>query len=167
MLGAWDTLLALSTKRGRGGVLKLRNGTRKRTSLQLLTRICIQLTNKLVNSFPRAPLVLGQATSDSGLTRLITARTRGKPPPSPIQYSLRLSVAPTSEWLFIPRPLRGGFEIVSVWTPATLRGYNSLFRPLIRMRFDFRFSLCHNLCYKCPNGSCEPIFDIYVSITFQ
>ncbi len=25
----------------------------------------------------------------------------------------------------------------------------------------------HNLCFKCPNGSCEPILDIYVSITFQ
>jgi hypothetical protein len=24
----------------------------------------------------------------------------------------------------------------------------------------------HNLCFKCPNGSCEPILDIYVSITF-
>jgi hypothetical protein len=28
-------------------------------------------------------------------------------------------------------------------------------------------SFCHNLCYKCPNGSCEPIFDIYTSIGFQ
>ncbi len=25
----------------------------------------------------------------------------------------------------------------------------------------------HNLCCKCPNESCEPILDIYVSITFQ
>jgi hypothetical protein len=29
------------------------------------------------------------------------------------------------------------------------------------------FSFCHNLCYKCPNGSCEPIFDIYILIFFQ
>jgi hypothetical protein len=28
-------------------------------------------------------------------------------------------------------------------------------------------SFSHNLCFKCPNGSCEPILDIYVSITFQ
>jgi hypothetical protein len=28
-------------------------------------------------------------------------------------------------------------------------------------------SFCHNLCCKCPNGSCEPILDIYASITFQ
>ncbi len=28
-------------------------------------------------------------------------------------------------------------------------------------------SFCHNLCCRCPNGSCEPIFDIYVLIIFQ
>jgi hypothetical protein len=28
-------------------------------------------------------------------------------------------------------------------------------------------SFDHNLCFKCPNGSCEPILDIYVSIAFQ
>jgi hypothetical protein len=28
-------------------------------------------------------------------------------------------------------------------------------------------SFGHNLCFKCLNGSCEPIFDIYVLITFQ
>ncbi len=25
----------------------------------------------------------------------------------------------------------------------------------------------HNLCFECPNGSCEPILDIYVSRNFQ
>jgi hypothetical protein len=29
------------------------------------------------------------------------------------------------------------------------------------------FSFGHNLCFRCPNGSCEPILDIYVSIAFQ
>jgi len=28
-------------------------------------------------------------------------------------------------------------------------------------------SFCHNLCYRCPNGSCEAIFDVCTSITFQ
>jgi hypothetical protein len=28
-------------------------------------------------------------------------------------------------------------------------------------------SFDHNLCCKCPNGSCETIFDIYTSRTFQ
>jgi hypothetical protein len=25
----------------------------------------------------------------------------------------------------------------------------------------------HNLCFKCPNGQCKPILDIYTLITFQ
>jgi hypothetical protein len=29
------------------------------------------------------------------------------------------------------------------------------------------FYFGHNLCFKCPNGSCKPILDIYVLITFQ
>ncbi len=28
-------------------------------------------------------------------------------------------------------------------------------------------SFSHNLCFKCPNGSCEPILDIYISRDFQ
>jgi hypothetical protein len=28
-------------------------------------------------------------------------------------------------------------------------------------------SFGRNLCFKCPNGSCEPILDIYVSMDFQ
>jgi hypothetical protein len=28
-------------------------------------------------------------------------------------------------------------------------------------------SFCLNLCYRCPNGSCEPISDIYTWIAFQ
>jgi hypothetical protein len=28
-------------------------------------------------------------------------------------------------------------------------------------------SFCHNLCYRCPNGQCKAIFDIFTSIAFQ
>jgi hypothetical protein len=28
-------------------------------------------------------------------------------------------------------------------------------------------SFGHNLCFRCPNGSCKPNLDIYASITFQ
>jgi len=28
-------------------------------------------------------------------------------------------------------------------------------------------SFGHNLCFRCPNGWCKPILDIYVSISFQ
>jgi hypothetical protein len=31
--------------------------------------------------------------------------------------------------------------------------------------FDLSFG--HNLCFRCPNGLCEPILDIYVSINFH
>ncbi len=29
------------------------------------------------------------------------------------------------------------------------------------------FSFDYNLCFRCPNGLCEPILDIHVSISFQ
>jgi hypothetical protein len=31
----------------------------------------------------------------------------------------------------------------------------------------FNPSFGHNLCFKCPNGSCEPILNIYVPKDFQ
>jgi hypothetical protein len=31
----------------------------------------------------------------------------------------------------------------------------------------FGISFGHNLCFKYPNGSCEPILDIYISRDFQ
>jgi hypothetical protein len=33
------------------------------------------------------------------------------------------------------------------------------------LTFDLSFG--HNLCFKYPNGSCEPILDIYVLRAFQ
>ncbi len=117
------------------------------TSFYLLTPICIQPTNKLVSSPFGTPLVLGQATCDFGLTKLTMAQTRGKPPPSPIQYSLCLSMAPTSEWFFIPGLPRRSPETVLVWTFATLQDYNFLFKPLIGMRSEA------NLQFSCQKLS--------------
>ncbi len=34
-------------------------------------------------------------------------------------------------------------------------------------QFDYMVFFCHNLCFRCPNGSCKPILDIYVLISFQ
>jgi hypothetical protein len=77
--------LTHSTKRGVEGACWSSGMRLERvTSFWLLIQICIQLTNKLVSSLYGAPLVLGQATGDSGFTKLTTARIRGKPPPSPI-----------------------------------------------------------------------------------
>jgi hypothetical protein len=58
-------------------MLKLRDGTRKSDKFYLLTRTCIKPTNKLVNSLSGAPLVLGQATGNSGLIRLTTPELGG------------------------------------------------------------------------------------------
>jgi hypothetical protein len=73
-------LPALSTRRGRGACwgsgIRLGRGTS-----YSLTWTCIKPINKLVSSHFGTPLVLGHALGNTGLT---TARTRGKPPPSPI-----------------------------------------------------------------------------------
>jgi hypothetical protein len=36
---------------------------------------------------------------------------------------------------------------------------------IVNLTPDLSFG--HNLCFKCPNESCEPILDIYISIAFQ
>jgi hypothetical protein len=115
-------------------VLKLRDGTRKSDKLYLLIRTCIKPTNKLISSYFGITLVLGQATGNFGFTRLTTARTQRKPPPSPIEYFLCLSTAPTSRWLFVPGLPKRSPETVLVWAPGTLRSHNSLFRPPIGMK---------------------------------
>jgi len=28
-------------------------------------------------------------------------------------------------------------------------------------------SFCHNMCCRCPNGPCNPLFDVYTLIAFQ
>jgi hypothetical protein len=133
------------------------------------------------------------------------ARTWGKPPPSPLYYSLWLSTGATSKWHFVPR-LPSGPEIPTARTLVTLGPHNFVCRSLITMifkkncnhcwklfngmshatwmrenRVNFRFlmvgnqitsltpglSFVHNMCFRCPNGSYEPILDIYVSIAFQ
>jgi hypothetical protein len=77
------TLPTLSTKRGRGAWWSFGIGLQRRTSYSF-TRTCIKPNNKLVSSHSGAPLVLGQAMGNLGLTWLIMAQIRGKPPPSPI-----------------------------------------------------------------------------------
>ncbi len=202
-LGARSQLSALEGVKGHAEAL----GWDQEGGQALLNYSDLHPTNhKLVSSLFRAPLVLGRATSDFGLTRFTTARTRGKPPPFPIQYSLLYSAAPTSKWHFFPGLPRRSPKTVPVWTPGILAIHNSLLRPLIGMRskanlqvslrafqrcvalhlhtlgsgrfltfcgresncqFDSRPSFVHNLCCRCPNGSCEAIFGIYVSRAFQ
>jgi len=93
-------------------MLKLRDGTRKSDKIYLFTRTCIKPTNKLVSSLSRAPLVLGQATGNFGLTWLTTAWTRGKPPPSPISIlcTFLRHLHPNG---FLPRDSQGGVPKLS------------------------------------------------------
>jgi len=35
------------------------------------------------------------------------------------------------------------------------------------VNLTFNLSLGHNLCFRCPNGSCEPISNIYVLRAFR
>ncbi len=69
-----------------------------------------------------------------GHTKLTTSRTWGKPPPSPLYYTLRLSTGVTSKWLFVPRLPLGSSKIPTTKTPTTLGAHNFLCRPLIAMR---------------------------------
>ncbi len=106
-----------------------------RVTSNSLTQVNLHKTNKQVGQHKvGAPLVLGRATNDLGLTRLTMAWTRGKPPPSPIQYTLHLPGRVASEWLFVPGLPNGSLEIAKVESPATLQDYNFLCRPLIKMR---------------------------------
>ncbi len=67
-----------------------------------------------------ALLVLRRITGKLRLTKLTTARTWGKPPPSPLYYTLCLSTRPTSKWHFVPGLPNGSPEIPKIRTPATL-----------------------------------------------
>ncbi len=69
-----------------------------------------------------------------GHTRFTTAQTWGKPPPSPLQYTLCLSMGVTSKWLFVPGLPSGSPEILTTGIPATLRTHNFMCRPPIAMR---------------------------------
>ncbi len=92
-------------------------------------------TNKQVGQHQvRAPLVLGRAMGDLVLIRFTTARIRGKPPPSPIQYTLHHSTGVASKWLFVPRLPNGSPKITKARSPTILRDYNFWCKPPIGTR---------------------------------
>ncbi len=132
--------------------------------------------------------------------------TWGKPPPSPIWYTLHLFARPTSKWLFVPGLLKGSPETArldllqlcgAIISCSDLRSGRSLKKNysscwglsngVLHVTcthgnwVDSRhfvvgsqiasltpnFSFDHNWGYRCSNGSCKPILDIYTSIAFQ
>ncbi len=121
-----------------------------RMTSNLITHSNLHQTNTPVGQYyVGAPLVLGQATGNFGLTRLTMARTRGKPPPSPIQYILHLSVKATSKWLFVSGLPKGSPETTKVETPTTLRGYNFVFRLPIGTRSEAKLQLSSRAFQQC------------------
>jgi hypothetical protein len=71
-----------------------------------------------------------------GLRRLTMARTWGKPPPSPLYYTLCLAMGPTPKYHFVLGLPNGSSEIPKIGTPATLESHNFVCRPLIEVRSE-------------------------------
>jgi hypothetical protein len=69
--------------RGRGACWSSKMELRRMKS-NIFTHLNLHQTNQQVGQYiVGTPLVLGRVMGDLGLTRLTTAQTRGKPPPSP------------------------------------------------------------------------------------
>ncbi len=72
-------------------------------------------------------------TSNHGLTRFTTARTWGKPSPSPLYYTMCLPMGPAPKCHFVSGLPSESFEIPKVGTPITLEAHNFVCRPPIKM----------------------------------
>jgi hypothetical protein len=88
--------------------------------------------------------------------RLTTAQTWGKPSPSPLYYTLQLSMGATSKWLFVPRLPSGSPNIPIIGTPTTLRAYNFLCMPPIAMKSKQSYISCWELSNGMLHIACMP-----------
>ncbi len=150
MLGVRGTLLALNTLKGQRGVVKLQDGIRKSdkhfsyslesTSNQPTSWLVHYLEHLWCQDKPQATLD-SQDSPQPGFG--------GSHHLPPIYYSLRLFMAPTSKWLFVLELPRRNFETAKVWTPTTLRDYNSLLRPPIVMRSEAMLQLSSKDFQQC------------------
>ncbi len=150
--------------------------------------------------------MLGWATDKLELTKFTTARTWGKPPPSPysilcvssrgshpndilsreshlgvpkfpkLRFPQFCSPITLCEELRLRRSLKQSCsshqELSNDMSHTTWKQGNRVDSRLLMVGNQIAnltpdLSFGHNLCFKCPNGSCEPILDIYVSIDFQ
>ncbi len=140
---------ASSTKGGKRGVLKALGLDQEEGQRSQLLGFASKLTNKLASSHSEAFWVLGQATGNTDSLDSPWPGFGGKPPPSPIQYSLHFHTGPTSEWLVVPGLPRRSPETVMVWTPKTLGAHNSQLRPPIGMRFKANLQISSRAFQRC------------------
>jgi hypothetical protein len=144
-------LPTLSIKRGRGACWGFGIRLGRGTSYSLI-RTCIKPTNKLVSSHFGAPSVLGQAMGNSGLSWLPMAQTRGKPPPSPISYTLRHSTGATSKRLFVLRLPSGSPETVPKLSQFGLSWLWQLITPHSNLRSGWGLKQTCISPWELPNG---------------
>jgi hypothetical protein len=114
---------------------ELRDGTRKKWQASL-THMDLHKTNTkwLVHSWN----TFGARTNHGqlGHTRLTTAWTWGKSPPSPYSILCASPRGPHPNGLFVPRLPSGSFEIPTVGTLATLKAQNFLCKLSIVTRSE-------------------------------
>jgi hypothetical protein len=79
-------------------------------------------------------LVHKRAMGKHELTRFTKARTWGKPPPSPLYYTLRLATGLTPKCHFVPGFQSGSPEILKIGSLATLEAHNFVCRPPIEAK---------------------------------
>jgi hypothetical protein len=88
-------------------------------------------------------LVHRWATGKFRLTKFTMARTWGKPPPSPLQYTLWLAMGLASKWHLSRDSQVGVPKNPKVKIIASLGAHNFVYRPPIEMRFETK--LCPSL----------------------
>jgi hypothetical protein len=174
MLGARSTFPALSTSKGRGACWGSEMGVGRVTSI-----LIIHSKLHLVKIMFGTPLVLGQVTGDFGFIRFTMAQTWGKPPlvsklPGFGLLQLCKTITLCSDlWLGwgLKQSCSSRQELSKDVSHCTCM-HSGLVNSWLfvvgsqTVNLTPSLSFCHNLCCKCPNGSCKPILDIYTSIAF-
>jgi len=192
---SWGVLPSSQHFEGKRGVLELQDGTRQIDKQFTYSHEPAQnQTSWLVCSW--STLVHKRTMGNHGLTTFTTARTWGKPPPSPLNYPLCLAIGPAPK-CHLSRDSQVGVSKFPKLGFPQFWGLITLCEDL-QLRWDLKQSrspcqelfnnmlhaTCmqgnrgdswllvvgsqitnlipdpsfgHNLCLKCPNGSCEPI----------
>jgi hypothetical protein len=93
-------------------------------------------------------LVHGQTTGKHRFTRLTIACTWGKPPPSPLYYTLCLATGPTPKCHFVLE-LPNGSPKIPTRTPATLGAHNFACKPPIDVRSKAKLYFLLRALQRC------------------